>query len=77
MLAAALCEFLGAVLVGARVASTVKSGIIDLSVFRGDASMVLLGFTCVIVASATWLTIATRNQMPVSTVSSPVAPIYP
>ncbi|CBQ73875.1 probable PHO89-Na+/phosphate co-transporter [Sporisorium reilianum SRZ2] len=75
MLAAAICEFLGAVLVGARVASTIKNGIIDLDVFGGNASVVLLAFTCSIIGSATWLTFATRNAMPVSTTHTTVGSV--
>ncbi|KAJ1022470.1 hypothetical protein NDA16_003459 [Ustilago loliicola] len=72
MLAVAICEFLGAVLVGARVASTIKNGIIDLDVFNGNVSVVLLAFTCSIIGSAAWLTFATRNAMPVSTTHTTV-----
>lgn len=75
MLAAAICEFLGAVLVGARVTSTIKNGIISLSVFEGDAAVLLLTFTCVIIGSCTWLTIATRNAMPVSTTHTVVGAV--
>ncbi len=67
MLGAAVLEFLGAVLVGARVSSTVKNNIISLDVFGGDAGVALLGFTSAIIGSCTWLTFATINQMPVST----------
>lgn len=72
-IAAALCEFLGAVLVGSKVAGTVKNGIISLSVFRGNAGVQLLSFTCALVASATWLMIATHNSWPVSTTYSIVS----
>jgi len=75
MFAAAICEFLGAVLVGARVASTIKNGIIDLGVFNGNASVLLLAFTCSIIGSATWLTFATRNAMPVSTTHTTVGSV--
>ncbi|SPO27610.1 probable PHO89 - Na+/phosphate co-transporter [Ustilago trichophora] len=75
MFAAAICEFLGAVLVGARVASTIKNGIIDLKVFDGNASVLLLAFTCSIIGSATWLTFATRNAMPVSTTHTTVGSV--
>ncbi|KAJ7446119.1 phosphate transporter [Mycena latifolia] len=67
---AAICEFLGGVLVGARVASTIKNGIIDASVFQGHADVQLLAFTCAITASATWLMIATKQSWPVSTTYS-------
>lgn len=75
MFAAAICEFLGAVLVGARVASTIKNGIIDLDVFNGNSSVLLLAFTCSIIGSATWLTFATRHAMPVSTTHTTVGSV--
>lgn len=67
MLAAGVCEFAGAVLVGARVTSTIKGGVINLDLFGDNAASVLLAFTCVSVGSASWLTFATRHAMPVST----------
>ncbi|KDN36641.1 putative PHO89-Na+/phosphate co-transporter [Tilletiaria anomala UBC 951] len=67
MLGAAICEFLGAVLVGARVTSTIKNGVIDLKSFNGDAGVTLLAFTCVIIGASAWMTVATRMAMPVST----------
>ncbi|BEJ16721.1 hypothetical protein CspHIS471_0601220 [Cutaneotrichosporon sp. HIS471] len=70
---AGLCEFLGAVLVGAKVSGTIKNGIISLSTFQGNAGVQMLGFTCALVASATWLMIATRNSWPVSTTYSIVS----
>jgi len=72
-LAAAICEFGGAVLVGARVTSTVKNGIISLATFGGDPALQMLGFVCAIMASATWLMIATRFSWPVSTTYSIVS----
>ncbi|KAH6899345.1 sodium:inorganic phosphate symporter [Coprinopsis sp. MPI-PUGE-AT-0042] len=73
--AAAVMEFLGAVLVGARVTSTIKDGIVPSSIFDGNAGVQLLGFTCAIVASSIWLTIATRLSWPVSTTYSIVSAI--
>ena len=75
MVAAALCEFLGAVLVGARVASTIKNGIISLDVFEENPAVILLGFTCAIIGSTTWLTFATLNAMPVSTTHTTVGSV--
>ncbi|WRT66649.1 uncharacterized protein IL334_003608 [Kwoniella shivajii] len=71
--AAALCEFLGAVLVGAKVSGTIKNGIISLSSFNKNAGVELLGFTCALVASASWLMIATYKSWPVSTTYSIVS----
>ncbi|WWC69915.1 uncharacterized protein I206_103859 [Kwoniella pini CBS 10737] len=72
-LAAALCEFLGAVLVGAKVSGTIKNGIISLSSFQGNAGVEMLGFTCALVASACWLMFCTRNSWTVSTTYSIVS----
>ncbi|WOO83047.1 Phosphate-repressible phosphate permease pho-4 [Vanrija pseudolonga] len=70
---AGICEFLGAVLVGAKVAGTIKNGIISLSAFKGNAGIEMLAFTCALACSATWLMIATRNSWPVSTTYSLVS----
>ncbi|KAG9084149.1 Na+/Pi symporter, partial [Ceratobasidium sp. UAMH 11750] len=67
---ASCTEFLGAVLVGARVASTIRNGIIDINVFQKDPSMLLLAMVCAVCASSLWLTLATRLSMPVSTTHS-------
>lgn len=66
-------EFLGAILAGSRVAGTIKNGIISLSVFEDNPGVELLAFACALVASATWLTIATHNAWPVSTTYSIVS----
>lgn len=73
VVAATIMEFLGAILAGSRVAGTIKNGIISLSVFQGKPEVELLAFACALVASATWLTIATRNAWPVSTTYSIVS----
>lgn len=70
---AAVCEFLGAVLVGAKVTGTIKNGIIQLAMFRENAGIEMLAFTCALAASATWLMIATKNSWPVSTTYSIVS----
>ncbi|RDB17305.1 Phosphate-repressible phosphate permease pho-4 [Hypsizygus marmoreus] len=74
-LAAAICEFLGAVLVGARVADTIKNGIIKAAVFEDNAGVQLLAFVCALSVSASWLMIATRLSWPVSTTYSIIAAI--
>ncbi|PPR06919.1 hypothetical protein CVT24_011001 [Panaeolus cyanescens] len=75
VLAAAVMEFGGAVLVGARVTSTIKDGIVSGSVFQGNAGVQLLGFTVAIVSSSIWLSIATRMSWPVSTTYSLVSAV--
>ncbi|KAK9897722.1 sodium:inorganic phosphate symporter [Cystobasidium minutum MCA 4210] len=75
MLGAAVFEFLGAVTVGARVASTIKNGIIPGSAFEGNAGVQLLAFTCAIVASASWLMFCSWAGFPVSTTYSIISAV--
>ncbi|SCV05184.1 LANO_0H01904g1_1 [Lachancea nothofagi CBS 11611] len=70
MVLAGLCEFLGAVLAGARVSSTIKNNIIDASTFNNDPAVLMLTMACALVGSACWLTIATSIGLPVSTTHS-------
>ncbi|KAL1745218.1 phosphate transporter [Schizophyllum fasciatum] len=65
--AAAVMEFLGAVLAGARVSGTIKNDIVDIEIFRDDPGMLLLAMVCAVAGSSIWLIFATRHQMPVST----------
>jgi phosphate/sulfate permease len=57
-------------LVGSRVTDTIRTEVISLELFENDPSVLMLGMTCAIVGSATYLTIATRFTMPVSTTHS-------
>ncbi|KAK4702578.1 solute carrier family 20 (sodium-dependent phosphate transporter), partial [Phenoliferia sp. Uapishka_3] len=75
VLAASICEFTGAVLVGARVADTIKNGIIPLTVFRDNPGVQILAFTCALVASSIWLMICTKSGFPVSTTYSIIAAV--
>lgn len=70
MILAALCEFLGAVLAGARVSGTIKNNIISASTFEDDPAVLMLTMACALVGSATWLSIATSIGMPVSSTHS-------
>ncbi|ORY03302.1 PiT family inorganic phosphate transporter [Clohesyomyces aquaticus] len=68
-------EFVGAVGLGARVTSTVKNGIISIDRFRegaGNPGVLMLAMGCGEVGSATWLMVATRLGMPVSTTQTVV-----
>lgn len=75
MMIASCTEFLGAVLVGARVTSTIKNGIIGIDKFKEDPAVLMLGMMCALVGSSTWLTFATKMGMPVSTTHSIVGAI--
>ncbi|KAL4399732.1 sodium:inorganic phosphate symporter [Malassezia pachydermatis] len=64
---AAITEFVGAVALGARVTSTIKSSIIDISRFKTNPATLLLAMACAEFGSAAWLLVATWIGFPVST----------
>ncbi len=59
-------EFLGAVTVGARTASTIKDGIIPLDAFKGNAGVQMLAFTCALAGASSWVMFCSRNSIHVS-----------
>jgi phosphate/sulfate permease len=69
---ACFTEFLGAVALGSRVTSTIKSGVFGLSKFQPAPPTFMLVMGCAEVGSATFLTIATLYGMPVSTTQTVV-----
>ncbi len=83
IIAAGICEFAGAVLVGAHVTQTVRGGIVPPEAIAGafemDAAMgmasLAIGMACALLAAALWLNIATLVGMPVSTTHSIVGAI--
>ncbi|CAN3377036.1 phosphate permease Pho89p [Diutina rugosa] len=75
MILAALCEFLGAVLVGSKVSNTIRNKIVDVKVFEGEPAILMLTMSCALIGSSVWLTIATAIGMPVSTTHSIVGGI--
>ena len=75
MILAAICEFLGAVLVGNRVSDTIRNKIIDVKVFEADPAVLMLTMACALIGSSLWLTIATSVGMPVSTTHSIVGAV--
>lgn len=70
MFLAAICEFLGAVLVGSKVSDTIRNKIIDVKVFEKEPAVLMLTMTCALIGSSIWLSIATSIGMPVSTTHS-------
>lgn len=70
MVAASILEFAGAVGVGGRVADTVRTKVVDVQSFNEAPALLMLGMTCAVIASALYLTMATRLGMPVSTTHS-------
>ncbi|KAH9260448.1 hypothetical protein BASA81_001618 [Batrachochytrium salamandrivorans] len=67
---AGLCEFFGAYLLGARVTSTIKDGIVNASAFKGHDDLFMFGMLCALIVTAIWLIAATWAEMPVSTTHS-------
>lgn len=70
MILAGLMEFLGAVLAGSRVSSTIRNNIIDISEFSDKPAVLMLTMACALVGSSLWLSLATSIGMPVSTTHS-------
>lgn len=75
VIVAGIFEFLGAILLGASVTSTIRSKIFDISLYENDPEIVLLGMMTSIVASTFLLLIATYFGLPVSTTHTVVGAI--
>jgi PiT family inorganic phosphate transporter len=72
---AAIFEFLGAVLAGGAVTSTIRKGIVDTDLMAGDPRLLVYGMLASLLAAGTWLLIASRKGWPVSTTHSIVGAI--
>lgn len=72
---AAIFEFLGAVLAGGAVTSTIRKGIVDTSGIEGSPELLVYGMLAALLAAGTWLLIASRRGWPVSTTHSIVGAI--
>ncbi|ANO50751.1 inorganic phosphate transporter [Woeseia oceani] len=75
ILVAAIFEFLGAVLAGGAVTSTIRKGIVDASLLNETPELLVYGMLASLLAAAIWLLIASRNGWPVSTTHSIVGAI--
>jgi len=75
ILVAAVFEFLGAVLAGGAVTSTIRKGIVDSSLLAATPELLVYGMLAALLAAATWLLIASHNGWPVSTTHSIVGAI--
>jgi PiT family inorganic phosphate transporter len=83
VIAAGLCEFAGAVLVGSHVTDTVRKGIVDPAVLANlpgmtphDAAVLLvIGMSAALLSAAFWLNMSTMFGMPVSTTHSIVGAV--
>ena len=54
ILVAAVCEFLGAMLLGAGVTDTIRSNIANVSLYTKSPALLLYGMFCVQIAAAFW-----------------------
>lgn len=67
---AAIFDILGAVLVGAHVADTIRKGLIDPLQFSEIPNLFMFGMLASVLGSALWVNIATYFKLPVSTTHS-------
>ncbi|OOR99305.1 phosphate permease [Haemophilus paracuniculus] len=72
---AMIFEFAGAYLAGGEVTETIKSGIVDVSLFAGRPDVLVLGMMSALFAAGTWLLVASRMGWPVSTTHSIIGAI--
>ncbi|WP_456386381.1 inorganic phosphate transporter [Desulfolithobacter sp.] len=83
VIAAGICEFAGAVLVGSHVTNTVRKGIVDPAMLASipgmapeDAAVILvIGMSAALLSAAFWLNLSTMYGMPVSTTHSIVGAV--
>jgi PiT family inorganic phosphate transporter len=75
ILVAAVFEFLGAVLAGGEVTSTIRKGIVDAELLAGSPELLVYGMLAALLAAGTWLLIASHKGWPVSTTHSIVGAI--
>lgn len=75
ILAAAVCEFLGALLIGDEVSRTIKQGFVGPGLFASDPLGFAYGMTAAILATSLWLQYATFKGLPVSTTHSIVGAV--
>ncbi len=75
ILVAAIFEFLGAVLAGGAVTSTIRKGIVDSDLLIGAPELMIYGMLASLLAAGTWLLVASKRGWPVSTTHSIIGAI--
>lgn len=75
ILVAAIFEFLGAVLAGGAVTSTIRNGIVDAGLLADTPELLVYGMLASLLAAGTWLLIASKKGWPVSTTHSIIGAI--
>lgn len=68
-------EFAGAYLAGGEVTETIKSGIIDVTLFSGRPDVLVLGMMAALFSAGSWLLLASKMGWPVSTTHSIIGAI--
>lgn len=63
---ASIFETLGAILLGAKVGETIRKGIIDADIYRGNEKTLMVGEVSAMIGSGLWQLVATFLKMPVS-----------
>ncbi|PSC75854.1 sodium phosphate symporter [Micractinium conductrix] len=72
---AAICEFGGAVLLGAGVTNTIRGSIANLDYYKSKPDLYMYGMLCAMLATGIWLIVATYLELPVSTTHSIVGAV--
>ncbi len=72
---AGICEFLGAMLLGASVTSTIKGKMIDVSMYENEPGVLMYGMLTSLVAASFILAVANYLALPVSTTHTIVGSI--
>lgn len=68
-------EFAGSMLIGAKVANTIRNKIIYSSYYKSNPPILMFGMLCALMVGSTWLQIATALQFAVSTTHDIIAAI--
>jgi sodium-dependent phosphate transporter len=72
---ATIFEILGAMTLGYKVSSTIRTGMIDVSLFQGEEKRLMLGYLSSLIGGAVWNLVATFAGLPISGTHSIVGAI--
>lgn len=72
VLMASICEFIGALFMSSQVVKTIRKGIADYECFEDQPEILMYGCMCVIGSVGSWLLLASKYELPVSTTHSVV-----
>ncbi|KAF9924125.1 Na+/Pi symporter [Linnemannia zychae] len=75
LIIACFCEFGGAFLLGASTTETIKSGIVQTSMYKDQPEILMLTMVCALIGSSTWVLFASSRGWPVSTTHAIVGAI--